>query len=139
MLVINSEPHARIHWLEKQKAVRVEWLKLHMNMEKFQEIAGQALGVLQKHKGTIWLADSYNSEGVFSQDIQQFMHGDDMTNFAKQAGLKMILSVMPKQAGLASLSTKKWTKEAENRGEYMVHQFPDLQTCLARIGEQSVN
>ncbi|MDW3191473.1 MAG: hypothetical protein R8G66_03885 [Cytophagales bacterium] len=139
MLKINLEPHARVHWLESHKTLRVEWLKLHMSTERFQEIAGQALRVLQEHKGSIWLADSYNSEGVFSQEIQSFMHGDDMTNFARQAGLRMILSVMPKQAGLASLSTKKWTKEAENRGDYIVQQFPDLDTCLNWVDEQTLS
>lgn len=44
---------------------------------------------------------------------------------------------MPKQVGLASLSAKKWTKEAENRGDYIVHQFPDLETYLAWIDYQS--
>lgn len=138
MLIKDQLPHARIHWIEEFKAVRVEWLKLHMKLETFQGIIGEALQVLKEHQGSIWLADSYESEGVFPQDIQEFMQNDDTTAFAKSFGLKMILSVMPKQAGLSSLSTKKWTKDAESRGDYIVHQFPDLDTCLTWLSEQEI-
>lgn len=129
MLVKDFSPNARVHWLSDINALRVEWLKLHMSLDTFQNIVGQALGILKEHQGSVWIADSYESKGVFPKEIQDIIQNDDMTTFAKEAGLKMVLSVMPKESGLASMSTKKWTKETEENGHYAMRQFPDLESC----------
>ena len=128
MVVQEFSPNAKIHWMEDIQAVRVEWFKLFMTLEQFQTICGAAVQVLQQHKGEIWIADQYNSEGVFPINIQEFMIGG-LEVMGKSVGIKKILTVAPKELGLSSMSTKRWNNNVAERGQFMTLQFQTLQEC----------
>ena len=134
--MIDYKPNAEIIWLEDVKAIQVRWLKLHMKMELFQEIAGKAFEVMSKNNGSIWIADMYDSQGVFPKDIMEYISADETTQASISIGLKWALTVMPKASGLASLSTKSWNKSVDDLNAFVVEQFPDLDTCKEWILKQ---
>ena len=128
MLQKDLNPHAKIYWLSDVKAIRVEWLKLFMSLEEFQIICGEAIKILNEFKGKIWIADQYNSEGVFSQEIQNFIIGD-LENAAKAAGIEKVLTVTPNNLGLSSMSVKKWSSNVEKKGNFVTGTFETLESC----------
>ena len=125
---LHFEPNAEIQWEHDVKAVRVLWKKLYMDLEKFQEICVAAFEVLQNNSGTIWIADQYNSEGAFKPEIQNFIV-NELADIAKKNGLSMVLTILPKNPGLSSMSAKKWSKEVKQRGEFINEQFATLGEC----------
>ncbi len=144
MLKENLSPYAKIYWEEDVQAVRVEWLRLFMKLDDFKKVVEYALGILRENHGAIWIADSSNSKGVFSEEVQEYMQMDDVATFAKMAGLSMLLTVMPQNSGLSSMSTNKWKKRAEEKHIYYMEEFKDLKSCKEWIhkivsGHESVS
>lgn len=128
MLKRNIEPHARIHWLDEIGAVRVEWLNLFMDLDKFKSICGEAINVLKENNGKTWIADSYNSDGVFPNEIQTFI-AEELVGLAKSVGITKVLTVMPKNAGLASMTTRSWNNNVKQKGEFVMESFNTLDEC----------
>lgn len=128
MNIVDFTPHATVSWLEDLKAVRVEWLQLYMSLERFQEICRAALQLLKAHGGSIWVADQHKSIGTFDKNIHDFIV-DKLGPIAEQNGITFIAVVMPKEAGLSSLSTKRWNKNTEEKGSIPTGQFETLEDC----------
>lgn len=129
---IDCSPHAKIHWIEDLEAVRVEWLQLFMSLDKFQSICKQAINVLQEGGGSIWIADSYESEGVFPDEIQTFIT-EQLVPLAKSVGIKRVLTILPKESGLASMATRKWQQGVKEKDAFIMEQFPNMQSCRTWI------
>lgn len=126
----NFDPHAEITWLEDYQAVHVKWKRLYMSLERFHEICIKAMSILIEHNGVNWIADQYESEGAFNKEIQETMNGE-MYVQAQKAGIKLIMVILPKAAGLSSLSTKRWVKSTSEREDMSVDSFATLEECLA--------
>jgi hypothetical protein len=90
--------------------------------------------IIAAQKGSIWIADMSDSEGVFSKQIQEALASTVMQEQAAAAGIKHILTVLPKVAGLSSLNTKSWLRKVQNmeRQDNIV-EFPTLETCIGWI------
>lgn len=130
----NFLPHAELIWLEEVNAIQVKWLKLHMPIKLFYKICGTAMQILAAQKGSIWIADMSDSEGVFSKEIQKALTSTTMQEQADSVGIKHILTVMPKTAGLSSLNTKSWLKEVKKmERQDTIAEFPNLETCMEWI------
>ena len=128
-------PNARVHWMEGEKAVRVEWLKLFMSLEQFQAICGIAIQVLRQNGGDIWIADQFNSEGAFPKDIQAFII-EELEPIAIAAGIKKILTVVPKELGLSSMSTNRWNANVAAKGNFITKKFNSLEACTDWLSHQ---
>ena len=136
MEAFDYSPHAEVVWENDLKSIRVKWKKLHMTMSQFEEIAGKAFEVMKQHNGYIWIADMYESEGVFPKDIMDYISAESTTEASKSLGLKWALTIMPKKSGLASLSTKSWNKSVDELNIFVVEQFQDFETCQEWIQKQ---
>ena len=130
MVVHEFSPNAKIHWMEDIQAIRVEWFKLHMTLEHFQTICGAGIQVLQQKGASLWIADQYNSEGAYPKDVQDFVVRE-LEDIAVSVGVKKILTIMPKELGLSSMSTKRWNNNLAERGNFMLQNFSTLEACLA--------
>jgi len=122
------EPHAEITWLGDVSAVRVKWNKLFMSLERFQEICVAAFGVLRENNGAIWIADQHDSEGVFSKEIQDFIL-NELSEIAQANKLEMVLTILPKNSGLSTMSVKRWTSGVRDKNEFISEQFENLEDC----------
>lgn len=125
---ITFDSYATVTWLEEVKAIHIQWKNLYMSLEKFQEICMKAIEILSENKGKIWIADQYESEGVFNTQIKAIISGD-LHAMAKHAGITMVLTVMPKEVGLSSLNTKSWMREASKKEGIALMEFPTLEIC----------
>ncbi|MFK7797035.1 MAG: hypothetical protein AB8E82_06245 [Aureispira sp.] len=127
-------PHAELKWIEEANAIQVKWLQLHMSSKQFYKICAAAIKILMAHKGNIWIADMFDSEGVFSREIQQVITSTVLQQQADAAGIEYVFTVMPKTAGLSSLNTRTWLKKAQKMElQDSVVEFPNLETCLEWI------
>jgi hypothetical protein len=126
------EPYATITWLDDIKAIHIKWENLYLVLEKFQEICIKAMSVLSKKGGHIWIADLYDSEGVFNAQIKSIISGD-LHIMAQQAGITMVLTIMPKEVGLSSLNTKSWIREVTKKEGIEIVQFDTLDRCKTWI------
>lgn len=122
-------PYAKIEWLDNLTALRVKWLEQHMKLSEFEEIIECAWSIMKDNKGYIWVSDMSDSEGVFPRDIMDFIADDDVAAKSNEAGLRWALTVMPKAAGLESMSTKSWNREVKKKDTFVVEQFPDWDSC----------
>jgi len=129
-------PYAEVTWESEIKAIRVKWNKLHLKMSDFEEIVGKAFEVMKQNNGYIWIADMYDSEGVFPKEVVDYISADSTTEASRSLGLKWALTIMPKKSGLSSLSTKAWNKSVEELDVFVVEQFPDFDTCEKWIEAQ---
>ncbi len=125
---LEFEPHAVVTWLEDVKAIHIEWKKLYMPLERFQEICVTAIGILSEKGGSIWIADQYESEGVFNKQIKEVISGD-LHAMAKHAGITKVLTVMPKQVGLSSLNVKSWIRDVNKKEGIATVEFDTLEAC----------
>ncbi|NQZ79175.1 MAG: hypothetical protein HRT61_24105 [Ekhidna sp.] len=107
-----------------------------MTLEKFREICEAAFKVLQEHKGTLWIADQYESKGVFTSEIQEFII-NELADIARDNGLTKVLTVLPKHSGLSAMSAKRWSEEVREKGEFVNEQFKTLADCKEWISETS--
>lgn len=107
-----------------------------MKMSKFEEIAAKAFEIMLQNKGSIWVSDMYQSEGVFPKEIVDYISADSTTEASKAVGLKWALTIMPKTLGLESISTKSWNKNVQELGAFVVEQFQDWDTCKKWILQQ---
>lgn len=133
-MTINFEPHAIVTWLDDVQAIHIEWKKLYMSLERFQEICVSAIGILSEHQGDTWIADQYESEGVFSKTIKDVISGD-LHAMAKHAGITKVLTIMPQEVGLSSLNTKSWIRDVNKKEGIATVEFPTLETCKEWILE----
>ncbi len=133
---IKYPPFAEITYHADLKAVHVKWLKLHMKLTEFEEIANHAFGILKENGGYVWIADMYDSQGVFPKDIMSYISSDETTAASMAMGLKWALTIMPKAAGLSSLSTKSWNKDVKSKDAFVVEQFPSWYACTDWIKAQ---
>lgn len=125
---ITFDSYATVTWLDDVQAIHIQWKNLYMSLEKFQEICVAAIGMLTEKKGKIWIADQYDSEGVFNTQIKAIISGD-LHAMAKHAGITMVLTVMPKEVGLSSLNTKSWMRDVSKKEGIALMEFPTLEIC----------
>ena len=135
MLHQKFENYANIYWIEDYKAVRVEWYNLYMQLEKFQEIYHAGIDLLLDKKGTVWIADQYQSKGVFSKDVQTYIVSQLAPEHIPK-GLDTLITIEPKALGFSTHSMKKWTKEVEQSGPFTTGKFPTLEDCEAWLQER---
>ncbi|MEM6831570.1 MAG: hypothetical protein AAGA66_15770 [Bacteroidota bacterium] len=121
-------PYAKIHWLEDVKAVRVELFDLFMSLDDFINVMNHVLEFIKEYKSEIWIADSYNSEGVFSKEIQEYI-SNELIATGVSIGVKKVLTVMPKSYGLANMTTKNWQARVRKANAFVMEEFPDIETC----------
>lgn len=133
----NFDPYAEVSWLENYQAIHVQWRNLYMSLDQFRVICQQAAQILTENKASIWIANQYESEGVFNKEIQEFIELD-LYEAAQQIGIKSILTVMPKEAGLSSLSTKRWVNKAVSRDDFFTETFATLDDCFAWIKDSTL-
>ncbi|CAA6813199.1 MAG: Unknown protein, partial [uncultured Aureispira sp.] len=119
MKKVSLLPYVEILWLEDVKAVQVKWLQLHLSLEEFKEVTTAVVEMIRMHESSIWIVDQYNSQGVFSKKIIDFIANE----LVEDIGVKLILTVVPKEKGLSSLNTKRWMGDVRKVGEFTMVDF----------------
>ncbi len=120
--------YAQVHWLEDVKAVRIQWLDLFVGLDDFKQITTNALELIKEHKSSIWIMDAFNSDGVFSNEIQSFI-SDELVELGVSEGVLKVLTIMPKSAGLANMTTKNWQARVRKKNAFVMEDFSDLDAC----------
>ena len=124
----NFEENAEITWEADVNAVRVIWKNLFMNLDRFKEICDVAFKVLLENKGDVWIADQYLSEGVFNNEIQRFIL-NELSQAGQENGVQMVLTVLPKNSGLSTISVKRWSSGIKDQKDFINEQFETLEEC----------
>lgn len=137
-LKLDFSPNAIVTWEEEVQAVRLRWKRLFLQLSEFEKISYAALDIISENNGKIWIADMFDSEGAFPQDVQQFI-AETLISDGISRGLNMLLTVVPNQSGLASLSMKKWSNEVSNSNGFITAQFQTFENCSSWILEQKLN
>lgn len=136
MIKADFSPNAKIYWHDDIKALRLEWLNMHIDMDRLNEILGKGVEIMKTHNGSIWIADTYNSSSVFSKEVQQSTTPDKISEFASAADLSMMLLILPKNTGLESMATKRWGRQVKDGGFFEMREFSNLDDCVSWIKEQ---
>lgn len=99
-----------------------------MNLDRFKEICDVAFKVLLENKGDVWIADQYLSEGVFNNEIQRFIL-NELSQAGQENGVQMVLTVLPKNSGLSTISVKRWSSGIKDQKDFINEQFETLEEC----------
>jgi hypothetical protein len=130
-------PYAEIFWLEDINAVQIKWNKLHMSLDKFKEITDKVLQMISINKSSIWIADQYDSEGALNKKIIEFITNELVGDAVENYGVKLVLTIMPKQVGLSSLSAKRWMGEVQKMEAFTMANFTTLDDCKEWVRENT--
>ena len=120
-------PNATVYWCPEIRAARVTWDKLFCNLDQFIEICDYVIDLLKQHQANTWIVDTYESNGVFAKGVQEYIQ-QTLINRAIQNNITNVLTIVPQQKGLSSLSNKSWQKPVSNAG-FVTGNFPDFETC----------
>ena len=125
----NFPPYAKIIWLEDINAIQLKWEELHMPLEQFKEITDFALNIMSENKGTTWIADQYDSKGAFKTDVIEYITNELVGIGVAKYGIKLVATIMSKQSGLSSLSTKRWMGDVQKQEAFTMANFATLEDC----------
>lgn len=132
MIEKNMPPNANLYYHANLNAVRIEWLKLAVKMDQFHAIVNEMINFIQYNTPDNLIVDQYNSTHSFSKEIQHFI--DTQLQGAVQAlGIKNILTVVPKERGLSSLSVSHWQRNVKRESNFNMVNFETLAECTAWI------
>ena len=129
--------YAEISWVEEINAIQVKWNKLHMTLDKFKEITDTALRMILMKRSSIWIANQYDSEGVFSREVVEYISNELVGVAVWNYGVKLVLTIMPKQVGLSSLSTKHWIGQVQRKEAFTMAEFANLEDCRKWVQENA--
>lgn len=132
--IAEFENHANLFYSEEMKAIRVEWKKLYMSKDKWLEIINRAIELGREHDVSIWIADLYESEGMFSNDVIEYWTSNGI-DLIKNNGFRYVLTVNPKKIGLTSISDKTWKKPVSEKNAFQLFEFPDMKGVKQWINE----
>ena len=132
------EDNADVFWESDVDAVRVVWKNLFMSIGRFREVCKAAFEELHKNGGEIWIADQRSSQGVFSHEIQQYIL-NELSVEAREKGVSMVLTVLPKNSGLSKISAKRWSSGIKTQNEFINEQFESLEECKRWIQHVKAN
>lgn len=90
--------------------------------------------ILLDNKASTWIANQYESEGAFKAEVQAFI-ATALYKTAQEVGIQNILTIMPKEMGLSSLSTKRWVNQTSTSGDINVVSFGTAEDCFDWIEE----
>jgi hypothetical protein len=110
---IDFSPYAEIFWLEDVNAVRVKWSQLHISLEEFKEITEAVFKMITKTKSCIWIVDQYDSKSAFKKEVLEYVTNELVGLAVGKYGVKYVLTVMPNEMGISSLSAKRWSGEVQ--------------------------
>lgn len=128
ILIYELPSHGKVYWSADLAAVRIQWLDLFMSLEDFKTICKKAIGVVRKKESKIWIADSSLSEGVFSSAIQDYI-ADDLVVLGQTLGVNKVITILPPNAGLASMTTTNWQTRVKKTGNFIMRDFDSMESC----------
>lgn len=128
-------PYAELVWLEDVNAIQLKWKQLHMSLEQFKEITDKALQMIAANKSITWIADQYDSVGVFSKEIIEYITNELVGIGVTQYKIELVLTIMPKKVGLSSLSTKRWMGDVQKMEAFTMANFANIEDCKEWILE----
>lgn len=124
----------KVTWDPNVKAIVDTWTSYSISLDDFREaVLVKGLDHAKANGGIAWIVDSSSAEGVFSQEIQDYIGSDIFPAFVKN-GIKYFITIDPvipvtrltvntykKKAGPGGLElvevpnvneAKRWLKEA---------------------------
>ncbi len=119
-------PNAKIYWDLDLNSVRCEWLNLYGELDELKKISKAAVELAKDNNTNMFIVDSYESNGAFPPEFVDYIR-DELTPFAFACGIKFLMTILPKELGLASMATKRWQKE-ERSGMTLVN-FKTHEDC----------
>ena len=126
---IDFSPYAEIFWLEDINAIRVKWTKLALSLDKFKASTDAVLELITKTKSCIWIVDKFDSKGAFNKEILDFITNELVAVAAGEYGVKFVLTVMPNQFGMSSISARRWMGKVQRMDALTLGNFGTLGSC----------
>ena len=133
-LLKDFAPNAKLHLHGNLKTIRIEWLKLWMDLQQFQTITGAMLEAIQTTKATSIIVDQYNSSSMFPDEIQQFID-KNLHDAVRNAGIKNLLTIVPHSEGFSKISMKRWSNTVEQKGDFTMVDFQNNGECMQWLEE----
>ncbi len=122
-LISEFDPHARIHLIEDCEAIYLQWNKLFMTQGQWMDILKEAIAIGKANGFSTWIADMYNSEGIFSPEVISYWKTSGM-DLVKKNGFKQVLTVNPKHI---STSDRSWKVPFNENSPLQLIEFPNLE------------
>jgi hypothetical protein len=129
MKKVDFSPYVELFWLEDVKAVQVKWGQLHLSLDKFKEITDTILEMISINKSCIWIVDQYDSKGAFKKEVLEYITNELVGVAVGTYGVKYVLTVMPNEMGMSSLSAKRWMGEVQKMDAFTMGNFGTLESC----------
>lgn len=108
-----------VNWNPDVKAIVDTWSSYHVTLEQFSEaVLGKGLDTAKAKGAIAWIVDSSSAQGVFTQEIQDFIGSDVFPGFAKN-GIKYFITVLPKSA-VTKMTVKRYSTKAGPSGIELV-------------------
>ena len=121
--------YAEIFWLEDINAIRVKWSRMFLSLDKFKACTDAVLEKIGETKSCIWIVDQHDSKGAFNKEVLDFITNELVAVAVGEYGVKFVLTVMPNQAGMSSLSAKRWMGEVQKLDALTLGNFGSLESC----------
>ena len=107
-------------WEEDVNAILDTWTTYFVTLEEFKEaVLNRGLNFAKAHDCAAWIVDSSKAEGVFAQEIQQFIGSEVFPTFFKN-GIKFFITVKPEVVGLTSMTVSSYSAKAGPAGIKLV-------------------
>jgi len=135
MKYVNFPPYVELFWLEDINVVQLKWTGLYLSLDKFKEVANAAKKMLSVHNSSIWIADQYDSKGAFNKEVLDYIANELVEDVVANYEVKLVLTIMPKDKGISSLSAKRWVGDVQEMGVFKMATFPTIEACKKWIIE----
>lgn len=138
MLVQDYPPYANLYWEADVKALRMEWTRLHMSPEEFQKISDKNLEQVKMRRCKVIIVDMYMAEGAIPTKLLESMTDQEREREAIEAGLEIVVMILPGKLGIASMSAKRLNTVAEERDAFQIVQVANLAEAKKWLHTQQV-
>lgn len=107
-------------WEADVKAVLDTWTTYNVTLEEFKEaVLIKGVAFAKQHGAIAWIVDSSTAEGVFTQEIQDFIATDIFPGFVAN-NIKYFITIKPEIPGLTSLTVSSYASKAGPAGMQLV-------------------
>jgi len=120
MSVYNVPGKLDVSWHQDVKAIIDSWISYSVTLDEFKEaVLVKGLNHAKLHGGVAWIVDSSKANGVFSQEIQDFIGSDIFPSFSKN-GIKYFITITSEVSALTKMTVKNYSAKTGPNGLQLV-------------------
>ncbi|MBN2714824.1 MAG: hypothetical protein JXX14_03150 [Deltaproteobacteria bacterium] len=135
MEIFQIEGKLTVSWRDDVKAIVDKWLDYGVTLDEFKNaVLTKGLDKAKAGGGVAWIVDSSTANGVFSQEIQDFIGTDVFPAFTRN-GIKYFITILPTSA-ITKLTVKNYSRKAGPNGLELI-EVQSLDAAIEFLKQQA--